>query len=173
MENIILIVPNKELESKAIAYKEEHFSCGETVINGSEMWDNMDSYPEWLEMVTKNTDIETYNQGWVLTDTFFAMRQSDKKIIGIIDFRHSLNEFLKNFGHIGYSVSPLERRKGYATEMLRQVLAIAKEQGLPEVFLSYMKGNVPSRKTILNNGGQYLRDFTFNNEVGEVFRIVL
>ena len=173
MENIILIVPNKELESKAIAYKEEHFSCGETVINGSEMWDNMDSYPEWLEMVTKNADVETYNQDWVLTDTFFAMRQSDKKIIGIIDFRHSLNEFLKDFGHIGYSVCPLERRKGYATEMLRQVLAIAKEQGLSEVFLSYMKGNVPSRKTILNNGGQYLRDFTFNNEVGEVFRIVL
>jgi predicted acetyltransferase len=173
MENIILIVPNKELESKAIAYKEEHFSCGETVINGSEMWDNMDSYPEWLEMVTKNADVETYNQSWVLTDTFFAMRQSDKKIIGIIDFRHSLNEFLKDFGHIGYSVCPLERRKGYATEMLRQVLAIAKEQGLPEVFLSYMKGNVPSRKTLLNNGGQYLRDFTFNNEVGEVFRIVL
>jgi len=173
VENIILIVPNKELESKAIAYKEEHFSCGETVINGSEMWDNMNSYPEWLEMVTKNADVETYNQDWVLTDTFFAMRQSDKKIIGIIDFRHSLNEFLKDFGHIGYSVSPLERRKGYATEMLRQVLAIAKEQGLPEVFLSYMKGNVPSRKTILNNGGQYLRDFTFNNEVGEVFRIVL
>jgi len=173
VENIILIVPNKELENKAIAYKEEHFSCGETVINGSEMWDNMNSYPEWLEMVTKNADVETYNQDWVLTDTFFAMRQSDKKIIGIIDFRHSLNEFLKDFGHIGYSVSPLERRKGYATEMLRQVLAIAKEQGLPEVFLSYMKGNVPSRKTILNNGGQYLRDFTFNNEVGEVFRIVL
>ena len=43
------------------------------------MWDNMDSYPEWLEMVTKNADVETYNQGWVLTDTFFAMRQSDKK----------------------------------------------------------------------------------------------
>ncbi|MCB2339130.1 GNAT family N-acetyltransferase [Clostridium estertheticum] len=173
MKNIILIVPNKELESKAIAYKEEHFSCGETVINGSEMWDNMDSYPEWLEMVTKNADIETYNQGWVLTDTFFAMRQSDKKIIGIIAFRHSLNEFLKDFGHIGYSVCPLERRKGYATEMLRQVLAIAKEQGLAEVFLSYMKGNVPSKKTILNNGGEYLRDFTFNNEVGEVFSIVL
>jgi predicted acetyltransferase len=173
VEEIILIVPNKELESKAIAYKEEHFSCGETVINGSEMWDNMDSYPEWLEMVTKNADAEMYNQGWVLTDTFFAMRQSDKKIIGIIDFRHSLNEFLKDFGHIGYSVCPLERRKGYATEMLRQVLAIAKIQGLPEVFLSYMKGNVPSRKTILNNGGQYLRDFTFNNEVGEVFRIIL
>ncbi|NNU77545.1 hypothetical protein [Clostridium estertheticum] len=101
----------------------------------------MDSYPEWLEIVTKNADVETYNQGWVLTDTFFAMRQSDKKIIGIIDFR--------------------------------QVLAIAKKQGLPEVFLSYMKGNVPSRKTILNNGGEYLRDFTFNNEVGEVFSIVL
>lgn len=173
MENVILIVPNKELESKAIAYKEEHFSCGETVINGSEMWDNMDTYSEWLEMVTKNADVETYNQDWVLTDTFFAMRQSDKKIIGIIDFRHSLNEFLKDFGHIGYSVCPLERQKGYASEMLRQVLAIAKEQGLPEVFLSYMKGNVPSRKTILNNGGQYLRDFTFNNEVGEVFKIVL
>ncbi|MBW9173410.1 hypothetical protein K2F43_19665 [Clostridium estertheticum] len=79
----------------------------------------MDSYQEWLEMVTKNADIETYNQGLVLTDTFFAMRQSDKIIIVIIDFRHSLNKFLKDFGHMRYSVCPLERRKGYATEMLR------------------------------------------------------
>lgn len=42
MENINLVVPNKDLESKAIAYKEEHFACGETVINGSEMWDKID-----------------------------------------------------------------------------------------------------------------------------------
>lgn len=57
--------------------------------------------------------------------------------------------------------------------MLRQVLVIAKDNGLSEVFLSCMKGNVPSRKTIQNNGGQYVRDFSFNNELGEVFRIGL
>lgn len=36
-------------------------------------------------------------------------------------FEYQLNDFLKDFGNCGYSVRPSERRKGYATEILRQV----------------------------------------------------
>jgi predicted acetyltransferase len=51
-------------------------------------------------------------------------------IIGIVNFRHSLTDFYKDSGHIGCSVRPSQRKKGYATEILRQTLQIAKEQGL-------------------------------------------
>ena len=40
---------------------------------------------------------------------FFVV--DNDRIVGIIDFRHTLNDFLKDLGHCGYSVRPSERRK--------------------------------------------------------------
>lgn len=56
--------------------------------------DQIESYEEWLNMVTLNAHSETVSPDWVVTDTFFAIRKEDKKMVGIIDFRHTLNEFL-------------------------------------------------------------------------------
>ena len=87
--------------------------------------------------------------------------------------RHTLNDFLKDFGNSGYSVRPSERRKGYATEMLRQVLLIAKEVGLTEVHLSVERDNLPSVRTIVKNGGVYERSFEFEGEQEDIYRIEL
>ena len=97
MENneICLVRPTLELKVQALAYREEHFQQGEKTICGSELFDKTESYEEWLVSVTQNTDPETVNECWVVTDTFFAIRKSDSKIIGIIDLRHTQNEFLK------------------------------------------------------------------------------
>jgi len=173
MDRIILIRPNKSLEQQAISYKKEHFDYGENTINGSEMWDKTESYDEWLKEITNNTDIKTVNPYWVVTDTFFAIREIDYKIIGIIDFRHELNDFLKDFGHIGYSVRPSERKKGYATEMLKQLLEIARQTGLSEVHLSCEKENIPSIKTILKNGASYERSFLFEDKEANVYVVRL
>ena len=74
------------------------------------MLDNMDSYEKWLESVTRNQFSDTVNPEWVVTDTFFAV-DGNERIVGIIDLRHTLNEFLKDFGNSGYSVRPSERKK--------------------------------------------------------------
>ena len=75
------------------------------------------------------------------------MNESNK-IVGIIDLRHTLNDFLKDFGNCGYSVRPSERKKGYATDMLRQILKVAKESGMDELHLSVERDNKPSIRTI-------------------------
>ena len=94
---ITLKRPIKEYEPKAVAFKQEFIENGETTINGSELLDQMDSYDEWLKSVTENISPDTVNPAWVVTDTYFAFDEDDN-IVGIIDLRHELNDFLKDFG---------------------------------------------------------------------------
>lgn len=167
-----LIRPCREHEFQALDFKQEFFNNSEKVINGSGLLDQMDNYEEWLLSVTNNASEESVDPDWVITDTFFAMDES-ARIVGIIDLRHTLNDFLKDFGNCGYSVRPTERRKGYATEMLRQILAVAKENGMVDLHLSVERDNKPSIKTIKYNGGIYERSFEFENEMADIYKIVL
>lgn len=169
---IRLVRPTLEYKSKALEYRQEHFDNGENIINGSELLDKTESYEEWLKSVKNNEKPETVNPSWVVTDTFFAMNDEDE-IVGIIDLRHTLNDFLKDFGNSGYSVRPSQRQKGYATEMLRQVLNVARGAGLKELHLSVEKENLPSIKTIVKNGGVYERSFEFEGEQADIYKIEL
>ena len=168
---ITLKRPIKEYEADALEFKQEFIDNGEQTINGSELLDQMDSYDEWLKSVSDNTSPETVNPSWVVTDTYFAFDEKNR-LVGIIDLRHNLNDFLKDFGNSGYSVRPSERRKGYATEMLRLIIERAAEIGLGKLQLSVERTNEPSVKTILKNGGKYERSFTFEGEDADVYMIV-
>lgn len=162
--------PTKEYEKEALAFKQEFIDNGENTINGSELLDRMDSYDEWLLSVTDNKSAETVNPLWVVTDTYFAFDDNDR-IVGIIDFRHELNDFLKDFGNSGYSVRPSERRKGYATQMLGLIVKEAKKIGMDKLQLSVERTNEPSIKTIIKNNGKYERSFEFEGEEADVYMI--
>lgn len=71
---IRLVKPALELEKEAFEYRQEHFDFGEQVINGSELFDKIASYDEWLRKVVSNANAETIEPNWVLTDTFFEVR---------------------------------------------------------------------------------------------------
>ncbi|MCM1175856.1 MAG: GNAT family N-acetyltransferase [Blautia sp.] len=90
-----------------------------------------------------------------------------------MDLRHTLNDFLKDMGNCGYSVRPSERKKGYATEMLRQLAEFAKSVGMNELHLSVERGNEASIKTIKYNNGVYERSFMFDGEDADIYRIDL
>ena len=169
---IRLVRPTEQLKEQAIKFRQEFFDNHEMVINGGELLDQTESYEDWLKAVTANTSMETVNASWVVTDTFFAVDEKDK-IVGIIDLRHTLNDFLKDLGNCGYSVRPSERRKGYATEMLRLLLPIAKNAGMKELYLSVERDNEASIKTIVKNGGKHERSFEFEGEQADIYKIIL
>lgn len=59
-------------------------------------------------------------------------------------------------GHIGYAVVPWKRRRGHATQALRQILPHARAAGLRWVDLTTDPDNAPSQRVILANGGVLL-----------------
>lgn len=172
-DTIQLIKPTLALKDKALAYRQEHFDAKEKIINGSELFDQIPEYEQWLQKVKANACKETVLPGWVYTDTFFALRESDQRIIGMIDLRYELNAFLKDLGNCGYSVRPSERRKGYATQILKEVCKKAKAYGLPRLQLSVEKDNLASIRTIEKNGGCYQYSFPYENEEADVYYIDL
>ena len=62
-------------------------------------------------------------------------------------------------GHIGYSVVPWKRGRGYATRALALLLPDARREGLPYVELTTDASNAPSRRVIEANGGALVERF--------------
>lgn len=86
--------------------------------------------------------------------TMFFTNADETKLIGAISCRKFLTEKLRERGgNIGYGVVPSERRRGYATKMLGMFLEECKNIGLAAVVITCSADNVPSKKTIINNGG--------------------
>lgn len=153
-DKITLVTPSKIHEKAALEYKQEHLDAGEPLLHGSSMLDIKETYDAWLDHLKATSSKETVPPGWVPSSTFFGVRESDGRIIGMIDIRHELNDFLRDFGgNIGYGVRPTERRKGYATQMLSLALDFCRNLGLPRVMISCDKNNPASRNTILHAGG--------------------
>jgi len=147
--------------SKVMEFRQAFLSVGEQSINGSRGLHHYEKYEEWLWLVKECEKPDNTLLG-VQASTYFAVRESDEKMVGCIELRHALNESLKVIGgHIGFSVIPEERRKGYATEMLKQVLAEAEKMGIDKVLLTCDIDNIASCKTVEKCGGKKEQEDAF------------
>jgi predicted acetyltransferase len=81
----------------------------------------------------------------------------DGVIVGRASIRHNIStEFLaREGGHIGYCVLPAHRRRGYATEILRQSLVVVRSLGVDRVLITCDDDNVGSASVIERGGGVF------------------
>lgn len=113
------------------------------------------SYEEWLDG-NQNQEIGiNLPEGWVPAIQLVAFSR-DGQAVGFLNLRLCLNDFLlEEGGHIGYSIRPSERGKGYAKESLRQGLQVAKGKNIKRALVTCSTENPASRAVIVSNGGVF------------------
>ena len=155
MEDRLLICPSEAWLEEVRAYRQEFLDNGDSM-DGAGPLRRLEDPAAWLAEIRRYERPETVPEGKVPATQFLCVRPSDGRLLGMLQVRHTLNDYLARFaGHIGYSVRPSERRKGTATWMLREALPRCRELGLSRVMISCLTANEASRRTILANGGVY------------------
>jgi len=112
-------------------------------------------YEEWLEINMQKEMGINLPENRVPSIQFVSFDDVGRAL-GFLNLRLRLNEGLLNYaGHIGYSIRPSERGKGYAKEALRQGLQVAKEKNIKKALVTCSVGNSASRAVIVSNGGVF------------------
>ena len=164
MDNFYLEQPSINRKQDALEYLNEHTVYNSKIsgTGGLNRLLNGMSYEEWLDDVF-NMQNEEYAKslGYVPGYTYFLVRKTDDKIVGMVNLRYNLTEeMLKYSGHIGYGIRPLERGKGYAKLQLYLALEKSKELFLDRVMIACNETNEASDRTIQALGGLFERKET-------------
>lgn len=152
-------VPSLERKDEALQYIQEFLDYG-SEINGVGGLDRyLDNYEEWLTKLEEDR-VRIPTEEKVPADTYFLVRERDNRIIGMINIRHCLNRNLRIIGgHIGYSIRPSERQKGYNKLNLYLGLLRCRELGIDEVLMDCDAKNLGSAKTMQALGGKMIREW--------------
>ena len=120
-------------------------------------------YEEWLEENLQAEAGLNIPENWVPAIQLVSFDVAGQAL-GFLNLRLRLNDYLlEKGGHIGYSIRPSERGKGYAKEALRQGLQVAKEKNIKRALVTCSTENPASQAVILANGGQ-LEDIRHETE---------
>lgn len=150
--NVRLIKPTVELEHEYFDMIKEWKAQEDKLIPWVLGFDASD-FPALIKKLENFSNGIDLQEGLVEHSTYWLIND-DNRILGAVNIRHRLNEkLLQNSGHIGYGIRPSERRKGNASEALRQALNIVRSMGIYSALVVCDKDNIGSAKTIQKNGG--------------------
>jgi predicted acetyltransferase len=162
----LLLRPVREEDEQAMsaahaAMKEDHFSFA----LGSEAARDFKGYLRDLDDRLHGRKARAPLASGRVAETFLVA-DVDGTIVGRLSLRHTLNELLRRIGgHIGFGVLREHRRRGYATEMLRQALPLARARGLTRVLLTCDDDNLGSRSVIERCGGVHTQTLPPDGEL--------
>jgi predicted acetyltransferase/8-oxo-dGTP pyrophosphatase MutT (NUDIX family) len=147
-----------------VILRELNQNDGDAFLRGYDDWKNEDlalysfvwkpgmSHGEHLKLLEDHKDESKLPKHLVPSTMLYGFVGNE--IVGRFNIRHRLNAYLfERGGHIGYSVSPAQRKNGYASQMFQQGLNYCKKLGMRKLLITCADQNVPSWKIIEKFGG--------------------
>lgn len=164
MEKFRYEIPSIERKQEAIDYIKEFYEYNSEINGTGGLQRYLDNYEGWLEKLERDYAMIPSEER-VPAKTYFLIRESDNKIVGMINIRLALNERLKKLGgHIGYGIRPTERRKGYNKINLYLGLLECQKHGIKEVLMDCDKKNLGSAKTMKALDGKLVKEYYEDSE---------
>jgi len=168
MEKLTLVKPSREYLDEILAYKLELLNADSHSHGDSGLY-NAPDINIWIKTLSASKYVEA--------DQYMMVHKGEKRILGMINFRHSLGKtdsyLAEHGGHIGFGIRPSERQKGYAKAMLMLCLEKCHAFGLEKVLITCDIDNEASRRTIIACGGQFERLAQTGDETDERYWIAL
>lgn len=157
MERFWFEAPGMDRKADAVAYLREFLEYGSEINGVGGLHRYLDDYEAWLEKLRADS-IRIPNEEKVPARTYFLVREGDGRIVGMSNIRLALNDRLRRFGgHIGFSIRPTERGKGYNKINLYLGLKVCAAYGIERVLLDADLDNPASWRTMEALGGTRIR----------------
>ena len=167
-EEIRLVPPSMEYDADIMRLRQEFADANDPdSFAGCGSLSKCTTTQEWLQLLAEMESRETAEKkGLVPANTYLAIRNTDNRIVGVTDLRHHIDHPVLGLwgGHIGYSVRPSERGRGYAKEILRLILKKCRERNMEKVMVTCNKKNPASESVILSQGGVFEKEVLVDGE---------
>lgn len=159
MRRYVIRAPRDSLRLRPFHASDEDSALGAQVAMRSDdmqflpNWADDDLWGPYLERLRRERLGDEVPVGWVRTALLAASVGTE--LVGRTSIRLELIDSIVAWnGHIGYAVLEAHRRRGYATEILRQALIVARAEGVERVIMTCHEHNVGSSTVIERHGGR-------------------
>jgi predicted acetyltransferase len=117
------------------------------------LWPDGEPWLAYLDRLGREHRGEDLPPGRVAMTFLYA--EVDGRVVGRASIRHTLTATLAaEGGHVGYAVLPAERRRGYATAILRRSVDVLRAAGVGPVLVTCREDNAASLAVIARCGGR-------------------
>ena len=100
-ERLLLLRASEDILSQYEDYRREFLERGDS-LDGTGPMRRIESASEWLAHVRSYENPDTLPEGLVIATQYVLVRESDGKLLGMLQLRHYLNDYLAQYaGHIG------------------------------------------------------------------------